>query len=197
MYGTQVCVLKQANKISLGSLLEGKDGGSFVAFVIAEILRDLTDKTVEGRLADEQFGRFLVAADLTKGDGAWAVAVGLLHPTGGGGGLAGRLGGELFAADAFASRGFPCGLLRPGHDDDCCAAMDDSLDESEGTPALRQVVVAAAPVWTSLPFCSRLSSLSLALPARCQSLSPANRGANFRKRCICPLSRLLGKMGFS
>ena len=53
VYGTQVCVLKQANKISLGSLLEGKDGGSFVAKCVIEILQDLTDKTVEGRLADE------------------------------------------------------------------------------------------------------------------------------------------------
>ena len=70
----------------------------------------------------------MVALDLAKGDGAGAEAVGLIHPTGGGGGLAGSLSGHLLAA-YLASGGFLCRLFCPGHDDDCCAAMDDSLDE--------------------------------------------------------------------
>ena len=31
VYGTQICVLKEANVIRFGSLLEGKDGGSLEA----------------------------------------------------------------------------------------------------------------------------------------------------------------------
>ena len=43
-----------------------------------------------------------------------AVAVGLLDAAGGGGGLAGRLGGELLAR-RLAAGGFACCLLGAGH----------------------------------------------------------------------------------
>ena len=39
-----------------------------------EVLRNLTNKTLEGELADEELGRLLVAPDLAEGDGARAVA---------------------------------------------------------------------------------------------------------------------------
>ena len=59
-----------------------------------------------------------------EGDGAWAVAVGLLDAAGGRGGLTGRLGGELLAG-GFASGGLACGLLCSGHDVNC---MDNEED---------------------------------------------------------------------
>ena len=93
MYGTQVRVLSKANKICFGSLLGGKQGGSGTALHLFRlVLQYLAEKTLEWSLTDEQFRCLLVAADLAKGDGAGAVAVGFPH--GGGGGLAGRPGGD-------------------------------------------------------------------------------------------------------
>ena len=112
--GTQVGVLEEANEVGLRSLLKGEDGGSLEAQVTLEVLGDLADETLEGELADEEVGRLLVPADLAEGDGSGAVAVGLLHASGGGGGLARCLGGELLAG-GFASGGLTCGLLGTSH----------------------------------------------------------------------------------
>ena len=108
-----------------GSLLGGKQGGPGTALHLFRlVMQYLAEKTLEWSLTDEQFRRLLVAADLAKGDGAGAVAVGLLH-AGGGGGPAGRpggdgglalLGGELLLG-GLASGGFTCCLFRSGHDD--------------------------------------------------------------------------------
>ena len=76
--GRQVGVLEQADQVGLGRLLQGQDGGRLEAQVGLEVLGDLTDQALEGQLADQQVGRLLVLADLTQGDGARAVAVGLL-----------------------------------------------------------------------------------------------------------------------
>jgi len=95
--GAEVGVLKEANEVGLGSLLEREHGRGLEAEVRLEVLGDLADEALEGELADEKLGGLLVLADLTEGDSAGAVAVGLLDPAGGGRGLAGRLGGELLA----------------------------------------------------------------------------------------------------
>lgn len=63
-----------------------------------EVLSNLTNKTLEGELADEELGGLLVATDLAKGDGTRAETVRLLYATSCGccgRGLAGRLGGKL------------------------------------------------------------------------------------------------------
>ena len=57
---------------------------------------------------------FYCAPDLTESDGTGPVAVGLLDATGGGGGLARRLGGELLAG-GLASGGLAGGLLGTSH----------------------------------------------------------------------------------
>ena len=119
----------------------------------------------------------MVAADLAKGDGAGAVAVGFPH--GGGGGLAGRpggdtlLGGELLPG-GLTPGGFACCLLCPGHDYDCCVAMDDSLDEVRryaGVASSSRVVVAAL-----------LLCVDVLLAGSPNSLSPANSGLTSEKR---------------
>eukprot|EP00985_Skeletonema_marinoi_P032919 scaffold39981_cov219-Skeletonema_marinoi.AAC.2 len=69
---TQVGVLEKTNEVSLGGLLKGKNGRSLEAKVTLEILGDLTDKTLEGELADEQVGGLLVTTDLTESDGSGA-----------------------------------------------------------------------------------------------------------------------------
>jgi hypothetical protein len=119
MNGAQVGVLEEANKVSLRSLLKGKDGRSLEAQVTLEVLGNLADETLEGELADEEVGGLLVPTDLAEGDGTRAVAVGLLHASGGGGGLARCLGGKLLAW-GFASGGLTCGLLSTSHFVECC-----------------------------------------------------------------------------
>ena len=112
--GAQVGVLEETDEVGLGSLLKGKDGRSLEAKVALEVLGDLANETLEGELADEQVGGLLVATDLTESDGSWAVTVGLLDASGGGGGLASGLGGELLAG-GLASGGLAGGLLGTGH----------------------------------------------------------------------------------
>ena len=61
-----------------------------------EVLRNFTDKPLEGQLADEELGRLLVPTDLAERDGTGAETVRLLYTAGRGGrGLARRLGSEL------------------------------------------------------------------------------------------------------
>ena len=139
MDGAQVRVLEQANEVGLGGFLQGKNGRSLEAKITLEILSDLTDETLEGdcdlqmhkskrcsikvstrdkttplTLPDEEIGTLLVPTDLTEGDGPGPVTVGLLHSSGGRGGLAGSLGGELLAG-GFASGRFAGGLLGTSH----------------------------------------------------------------------------------
>ena len=116
MDGAQVGVLEETDEVGLGSLLKGKDGRSLEAKVALEVLGDLANETLEGELADEQVGGLLVATDLTESDGSWAVTVGLLDASGGGGGLASGLGGELLAG-GLAPGGLAGGLLGTSHVD--------------------------------------------------------------------------------
>jgi hypothetical protein len=111
---TQVGILEETNEVSLGGFLEGQDGRSLEPKIRLEVLGDLTDKTLEGQLADEKVGRLLVPTDLAKSDGSGSVSVGLLDSSGGGGRLAGSLGGELLTG-SLSSGGLSCGLLGTGH----------------------------------------------------------------------------------
>ena len=52
--GTQVSVFKQTNQIGLTSLLQGHDGRALEPEVSLEVLCNLTDKTLEGELTDEE-----------------------------------------------------------------------------------------------------------------------------------------------
>jgi hypothetical protein len=112
--GSKVGVLEKTNKVSLGRLLKSEHGGTLEAEVGLEILSDLTDKSLEGKLADEKLGGLLVTTDLTKSHGTGTVSVGLLDTTSSGGALAGSLGGELLAG-GLASGRFACSLLCAGH----------------------------------------------------------------------------------
>ena len=112
--GAQVGVLEEADQVGLGSLLQGQDGRALEAQVGLEVLGDLTDQALEGKLADEQLGGLLVLADLAQGDGSGPVAMGLLDASGGGGRLAGGLGGQLLAG-RLASGGLAGGLLGASH----------------------------------------------------------------------------------
>lgn len=49
--GAQIGILKQANQISLGSLLESHNCGALEAEIGLEILGDFADETLERKLA--------------------------------------------------------------------------------------------------------------------------------------------------
>ena len=108
--GAQVGVLEEGDEVGLDGLLESTDGGRLEAEIRLEVLGDLTDKTLEGQLADEELSRLLVATDLTESDGTRLVAVRLLDTTGRWCGLASGLGGELLTR-GLATRGLACVLL--------------------------------------------------------------------------------------
>ena len=88
MDGAEVGVLEEGDEVSLNGLLKSADGRGLEAEIRLEVLSDLTNKTLEGQLADEKLGGLLVATDLTESDGTRLVAVRLLDTSGGGGGLA-------------------------------------------------------------------------------------------------------------
>ena len=64
--GTEVGVLEEADQVSLGGLLQGLYGRALEAQVRLEVLGDLAHQPLERQLADQQFGRLLVAADLAQ-----------------------------------------------------------------------------------------------------------------------------------
>jgi len=111
---TQVGIFEKTNQVSLSSFLEGQDGRSLESKITLEILGNLTDKSLERKLSDEEVGTLLVTTDLTKSDGSGSVSVRLLDSSGGGGRLTGSLGGKLLAR-CLSSGGLAGGLLGSGH----------------------------------------------------------------------------------
>jgi histone H3 len=104
MDGAEVGILEEGDEVGFDGLLEGTDGGALEAEVGLEVLRDFTDKTLEGELSDQKFGRLLVATNLTESDGTRLIAMRLLDTAGGWSGLAGGLGSELLTRGLATSR---------------------------------------------------------------------------------------------
>jgi hypothetical protein len=113
--GAQVGVLEQANQVGLAGLLKGTDGGTLEPEISFEVLSNLPDKSLEGQLADEKLGGFLVTTDLTKSHGTGTITMGFLHSSGGGCRFPGGLGGQLLPG-SLSSCGLTSGLLCTGHD---------------------------------------------------------------------------------
>jgi hypothetical protein len=88
MDGAEVCILEQANQVSLSGLLQRENRRRLKLQIGLEILSNLADKALEGESPDEELGALLVLADLTKCHGSWPIAVGPLHPPFGGRALA-------------------------------------------------------------------------------------------------------------
>ena len=80
---TQVGVLKEADEVSLTGLLEGHNSRALESEVSLEILGNLSDKTLEGELADEKLSGLLVPSDLMEGNSSRPVPVWLLDSAGG------------------------------------------------------------------------------------------------------------------
>lgn len=104
MNGAEVGILEERHEVGLDGLLERTDGGALEAEVGFEVLCDFTDKTLEGKLSDQKFGRFLIATNLTESDGTRLVTMRLLDTAGGWGRLAGSLGSKLLTRGLATSR---------------------------------------------------------------------------------------------
>lgn len=110
----KVRVLEKTDEVGLARLLQGHHGRALETQVGLEVLGDLTHETLERQLADEQFGTFLVATDLTESDGSGPVTMGLLDAAGCRCALASRFRSELFPR-GLATGGFTSGLLGTCH----------------------------------------------------------------------------------
>jgi len=75
-------VSEEVDHVCLGSLLDREDSARLETETFFASHGDLTNEALERCLAQQQFRALLVAADLTKGDGAGAVAEWLLHAAG-------------------------------------------------------------------------------------------------------------------
>lgn len=74
----KIGILKEGDKVGLNGLLERTDGGRLEAEIGLEVLCDLANQALEGKLSDEEFGRLLVATDLTESDGTFEERVSLI-----------------------------------------------------------------------------------------------------------------------
>ena len=112
--GAEVGVLEEANHVSLGGLLESKNGRGLESEVALLVGGDLTDESLEWELSDEELSALLELSDLTEGNGSWSESVGLLDATSGGGLLGSSLVGNVLSwvlgAGVLAG-----GLLGAGH----------------------------------------------------------------------------------
>ena len=73
--GTQVGIFEKTNQVGLGSLLKSHNGRGLETEVSFEVLSNLTYKSLERQLADEQLGALLVPTDLTESYGSRPVPV--------------------------------------------------------------------------------------------------------------------------
>ena len=112
--GSQVGILEETDEVSLSSLLEGEHSGGLETEIGLEILSNLTNKALEGELADEQLSGLLVFTDLTESHGTGPVTMGLLDATSSRGGFASGLGGQLLPG-GLASGGLASSLLGTSH----------------------------------------------------------------------------------
>ena len=110
----KVGVLEQSDKVGLASLLESHHRGALESEIGLEVLSNLTDQSLEGKLPQEELGRFLVSTDFTESHCSRPVSVGFLDSSGGGGALTGGLGCQLLSG-GLSSSGFTGGLLGTSH----------------------------------------------------------------------------------
>ena len=81
MNGAQVRVFEERDQIGFAGLLQCADSCRLKTQVSLEILSDFTNEPLKWEFANEQFGRFLIATNLTQSDGTWTEAMRLLDAT--------------------------------------------------------------------------------------------------------------------
>lgn len=69
----QGLTFEQTNQVTLAGFLQGTNGSRLEAQISLEVLGDLANKTLERELANQELGRLLVTADLTKSNSSRAI----------------------------------------------------------------------------------------------------------------------------
>ena len=105
-------------RVKTSYLLQSHHSCGLKTTIRLEVLGNLTHKTTEGSLLEEQVGGLLVPTDLTKGDGSWTITMGLLDTSGGRGAITSCLGGKRLTR-VFASGGLTGGLFGASHGERC------------------------------------------------------------------------------
>ena len=75
----QVGVFEQTHQVGLTSLLQSHHGRALEPKVRLKVLSNLTNKSLERKLADQQFGALLIPTDLTKSNCARPVTMRFLY----------------------------------------------------------------------------------------------------------------------
>jgi hypothetical protein len=73
MDGGQVRVLKETNEVGLAGFLKSSDRRALESQIRLEVLGNLTDETLEGKLSDQELSRLLVTTDFAESNGPWSV----------------------------------------------------------------------------------------------------------------------------
>ena len=73
--GAEVGVFEKTDHVSLGGLLEGKDGGRLESKVALEVGSNFSNQSLERKLSDEELSRFLESSDFSEGNCAWSESV--------------------------------------------------------------------------------------------------------------------------
>ena len=124
MDGADVGVIEQSYQISLGCLLESHDSRSLEPEVGLVVLRDLPNQPLEGKLADEKFGRLLVSPDLPESHSPGPEAARLLNTASGRCKLPRSFGSEKLPG-RLPSSGLASDLLSSCHGEDSTATDSD------------------------------------------------------------------------
>jgi hypothetical protein len=104
MNARKIGIFKETDHVLFSGFLESIDRSRLEAKVVLEVLGDFTNQTLEGQLADQEFSRLLILANLTESNGSGLVTMGLLETTTGlGGRLACSLGSELLTGSLASS----------------------------------------------------------------------------------------------
>ena len=109
-----VGVLEELCEVGLGGFLNRHNGVRIEAHISLEALCHLADKTLEGKLADQQLRALLVLANLAQSNGSGPEAMGLHDPAGGRERLTGDLARQKLGR-CLVTKGFARCLLRSSH----------------------------------------------------------------------------------
>ena len=115
MNSAQVCVFIEWSHIGLGCLLECQHCWALNSEFLSEGVGDLTDQSLEGKLADEELGCFLVFSYLAEGHGSWSESIGPLYAVISWSWFSGYLIGDQLFPWYFLGCWFPCCLFRSCH----------------------------------------------------------------------------------
>ena len=148
MNGTQIGIFEETNQIGFRRFLKSRNGRRLEAKICLKLLGNFSNKTLEGKLPNQQLSRFLEAADLTKSNSSRPKAMWLLDPSRYSSGcrLLSPLGCNRFSW-SFSSSGLASGLFRTRHHNSTHQQPKNELEKSEYTTWLPTKIPIYSKTW--------------------------------------------------